>query len=210
MQKMDEKKVLGGIKNGKHTERRIFNPGKSDGTASLFYGFRSSGNYLFGNFDAGLYDADFIKWLRAMNDPMPSLRGMVVEYGVGVETVYYEERKRRSGKSKQNLDSLLSVATKNLVNYSVVIPRMCEILAIVLMFSSFAAEIVLLVLKMAFGFNISVGIGTGFVILTFLIGVLIFVLGLLAEYLNILNQRMLNRPLVIEKERINFDKDNNK
>ena len=114
------------------------------------------------------------------------------------------------GKSKQNLDSLLSVATKNLVNYSVVIPRMCEILAIVLMFSSFAAEIVLLVLKMAFGFNISVGIGTGFVILTFLIGVLIFVLGLLAEYLNILNQRMLNRPLVIEKERINFDKDNNK
>lgn len=159
---------------------------------------------------AGLYDADFIKWLRAMNDPMPSLRGMVVEYGVGVETVYYEERKRRSGKSKQNLDSLLSVATKNLVNYSVVIPRMCEILAIVLMFSSFAAEIVLLVLKMAFGFNISVGIGTGFVILTFLIGVLIFVLGLLAEYLNILNQRMLNRPLVIEKERINFDKDNNK
>ena len=70
--------------------------------------------------------------------------------------------------------------------------------------------LLLLVLKMAFGFNISVGIGTGFVILTFLIGVLIFVLGLLAEYLNILNQRMLNRPLVIEKERINFDKDNNK
>ena len=47
---------------------------------------------------AGLYDRSFIKWLKILNDPLPSLRGMVVEYGYKIEQVTYTEEKRKSGK----------------------------------------------------------------------------------------------------------------
>ena len=47
---------------------------------------------------------------QALADPMPSLRGLVVEYGCGIEKIYYKEQKRRTGKSKQTFLSLFNVA----------------------------------------------------------------------------------------------------
>ena len=44
---------------------------------------------------AGLYDAKVVEWLNKLDDPVPSLRGMVAEYGCNIEEVYYVEEKRK-------------------------------------------------------------------------------------------------------------------
>ena len=39
-------------------------------------------------------------------------------------------------------------------------------------------------------------------------GIQLFFIGLLGEYVIKINYRLMNRPMVIERERINFDNDN--
>jgi hypothetical protein len=41
--------------------------------------------------------------------------------------------------------------------------------------------------------------------MTFLSGLVLFFIGFLGEYIMSMNARIMNRPLVIEEERINFD-----
>lgn len=75
---------------------------------------------------------------------------------------------------------------------------------------SFAAGIVYLILKLMYWDRFSAGIAPMVIGMFFLGALQLFFIGFLGEYVLSINTRVLDRPLVVEEERLNFeDEDKN-
>ena len=70
---------------------------------------------------------------------------------------------------------------------------------------SFLVGLVYLVLKLIYWNEISIGIAPLMIIVSFMLSILLFFLGLIGEYVGAIYTQVLNRPLVFVKERVNFD-----
>lgn len=156
---------------------------------------------------AGLYDREFIDWLRKVNDPIPSLRSMAVEYGCSLEQVKYNEQERKSGKSKQNFNSLFNVATRNLINYTELIPNLFMLSGAAIAIGCVIGEIICLILKLVFWSSFNNILIPIILIVIMVCGIVIAGMGGLAKYLSVINKRLMNRPLVVEEKRLNFDEE---
>lgn len=153
----------------------------------------------------GLYDRKFIEFLRTVKDPMPSFRGLVSEYGLEMYKIPYSQEKRKSGKSKNRLINLYNNAIINLVSYTKIGIR------VFIAFGScmFILSCLLMLLKIisltgCFSFFSRYGFIYFFII--WMLSVQLLFTGILGEYILEMNYRLLKRPWVIEKERINYDK----
>ena len=62
-------------------------------------------------------------------------------------------------------------------------------------------------MKLVFWDTFTAGMAPVIIGMFFLGSVQLFFLGFMGEYILSMNQRIMNRPLVIEEERINFDAD---
>jgi glycosyltransferase involved in cell wall biosynthesis len=153
----------------------------------------------------GLYDKAFVDVVRKIHDPMPYFRGMVAEFGYDYASVYYDRPNRRAGKSKNNFYSLYDVAMTGITSYSKVLLRLATFLGVLIGGASVVIAIVYLILKLIHWNWFRSGIAPLVIGVFFLGGVELFFTGLLGEYIQSINQRVLDRPLVVEEERINFD-----
>ncbi|MBQ6555801.1 MAG: glycosyltransferase, partial [Firmicutes bacterium] len=72
-------------------------------------------------------------------------------------------------------------------------------------FASFSIAVIYLILKLIFWYSFPVGIAPLIILVSIIGSVQLFFIGLLGEYILNINKRLMNRPLVIEEERINFD-----
>jgi len=91
-----------------------------------------------------------------------------------------------------------------ITSYTKKVMRLAVIISVILGALSFGGLIASLVLDIL-GFNITAIYYFGCGIFLFL-SVILFFIGLSSEYVMMINQRTLKRPLVIEEKRINFDK----
>lgn len=153
----------------------------------------------------GLYDKSFIDTLRNLNDPTPFLRGIVAELGPEHKVIKYEQQKRRHGKTHNNIFTLYDAAMLSFTSYTKVGLRVATFAGIIIASLSFAIAIVYLIMKLIYWDNFIAGYAPNIIITCLLCGTILFFVGLLGEYIMAINIRMLNRPLVIEKERINFE-----
>ncbi len=152
----------------------------------------------------GLYDKDFIDVLRKLKDPTPFLRGIVAELGFKIATVPYVHGRRRSGKSKFNLYKLFDAAMLSFTSYTKVGLRIATIGGGIIAFMSFIVGIFYFIRKLIYWDEMPIGIAP-LVIGVFFLGALqLFFIGFLGEYIMSINSRIMNRPLVIEEERLNF------
>ena len=159
----------------------------------------------------GCYDKSFIEILRSIDDPVPFLRGVVAEFAGNRSSIEYEQQKRRAGKSHIRFFTLYDMAMKSFTSYTKIGLRMCTFFGFGLAIVCFIIALVYLIRKLvnwnAFDFGIPV-----ILIGIFFIGaVQLIFLGFLGEYILTINQRIMHRPLVVERERINFEteEDNN-
>ncbi|MEG1393142.1 MAG: glycosyltransferase family 2 protein [Christensenellaceae bacterium] len=153
----------------------------------------------------GLYDRDFIEVLRDLHDPMPYLRGIVAELGYERKEIAYEQPQRKAGKTKNNWYTLYDMGMLGITSYSKVILRLATILGFIFSAASFVVALVYLILKLAMWDQFPAGTAP-ILIGLFLIGsLLMFFIGFLGEYILNINTRVMNRPLVVEEKRINFD-----
>lgn len=152
----------------------------------------------------GLYDKSFVDVLRRLDDPTPFLRGIVAELGYRIKTVEYEQKRRRAGKSTNNLATLYDAAMLSFTSYTRAVPRAATVLGAVMCALSGVITLVLAVLSAVgiLGFS---GVALIILALIFLCGLQLFFLGFIGEYILTINARVMHRPLVIEAERINFD-----
>ena len=153
----------------------------------------------------GLYDKSFIEILRDLHDPIPFIRGIVAEFGYKRKEIEYEQPKRRAGKTHNNWYSLYDAAMLSITSYTKVGLRLATFGGFICSGLCFLSGLIYLILKLLFWNKFSVGIAP-IIIGTYFIGsVQLFFIGLLGEYIMNINQRIMNRPLVIEEERINFE-----
>ncbi|MEG2956800.1 MAG: glycosyltransferase family 2 protein [Christensenellaceae bacterium] len=153
----------------------------------------------------GLYDKDFVEVLRDLHDPMPYLRGIVAELGYERKEIAYEQPQRKAGKTKNNWYTLYDMGMLGITSYSKVILRLATILGFIFSAASFVIALVYLILKLAMWDQFPAGTAP-ILIGLFLIGsLLMFFIGFLGEYILNINTRVMNRPLVVEEKRMNFD-----
>lgn len=154
----------------------------------------------------GLYDKSFIDVLRSLHDPTPFLRGIVAEYAPDHLEIPYEQQKRRAGKTHNNFFSLFDAAMLSFTSYTKGGLRVATFSGFVISAVSFLIAVFYLVQKLLYWDQFVAGNAPMLIGVFFLGGVQMFFIGLLGEYIMSMNTRVINRPLVIEEERINFDK----
>ncbi len=154
---------------------------------------------------SGLYDKSFISVLRDLKDPTPFLRGIVGELGFRRKEIEYEQPQRRAGKSKNTFLSLYDAAMLSVTSYTKWGLRLCTFIGGIVGGISAVAAIVYLVMKLIWWDRFPAGTIPILLGMLFLGSVILFFMGMMGEYILSINQRLMNRPLVIEEERINFD-----
>lgn len=153
----------------------------------------------------GLYDKEFVEILRNLKDPTPFLRGIVAEFGFKRMEIAYEQPVRRAGKTNNNFYSLYDAAMLSVTSYTKIGLRLCTFLGIAASCISFAVAIVYLVLKLLYWDRFQAGMSPILIGMFMLSAVQLFFIGMIGEYILSISKRIMNRPLVIEEERLNFD-----
>lgn len=153
----------------------------------------------------GLYDKKFVDVVRQLHDPMPYLRGIVAELGFDYKAIPYTQPKRRAGKTKNNFYSLYDIAMIGITSYSKVVMRLATFVGFFVAGCSFLAGLVYLILKLMYWERFSAGVAPMLIGVFFLGALQLFFIGFMGEYVLSINSRVLDRPLVVEEERLNFD-----
>ncbi len=153
----------------------------------------------------GLYDRSFVQTLRDLKDPTPFIRGIVAELGPKRKDIEYEQPRRRAGKTHNNWYSLYDAAMLSFTSYTKVGLRIATFAGFACAGISFLIAIVYLILKLLFWERFAAGMTPLVLGVFFMGGLQLFFIGFLGEYIMNMNARIMNRPLVVEEERINFD-----
>ncbi len=153
----------------------------------------------------GLYDHKVIQELRKIRDPYPFLRGLICELGFPILTIPFAQPRRLRGITKNNFYSLFDIAMLGIISHSKVPIRLATFFGLILGLFSFCVALYYTIMKLLYWDSFPMGLAPltiGF----FLFMSLVFIfIGLLGEYIASIHTYIQQRPIVIEKERINFD-----
>lgn len=153
---------------------------------------------------SGLYDRDFVEVLRNLKDPTPFLRGIVAELGYRRKEIPYEQPKRRAGKTHNNFYSLYDAAMLSITSYTKIGLRLCTFFGVFCGTASVIIGLIYLIMKLVKWNSFAPGMAPVLIGMFFLGAIQLFFIGFIGEYILSINQRVMNRPLVVEEERINF------
>ncbi len=157
------------------------------------------------NFTAfGLYDQRIIEILRTIDDPYPYMRGLISEIGYDIYQIEYIQPVRKRGKTKNNFYSLYDMAMLGITNNSKVPLRLAALTGFGLAIISLVVAFVYTIYKLIYWDSFTVGIAPLVIGLFFFSSVQLFFIGVIGEYVGSIQTQVLKRPLVIERERINF------
>jgi glycosyltransferase involved in cell wall biosynthesis len=152
----------------------------------------------------GLYDRKVIDLVRQFGDPYPYFRGMIAEIGLPHAEVVYEQQRRKSGKTKNNFYTLYDLAMLGITKLSKVPLRLVT-------FAGFAGSLLSLLggtiyfgYKLLFWHRFTVGVAPIAIGMFFLGSLQLLFMGILGEYIGNIHTQVHNRPLVVERERLNF------
>lgn len=152
----------------------------------------------------GLYDKSFIDILRKLNDPVPFLRGIVAELGYKRKEIPYVQPKRRFGTTHNNFFSLFDAAMLSFTSYTKLGLRIATMTGFFVALLTIIIALIYFIYKLVFWETFQAGIAPIIIGIFFIGSLQLFFIGLVGEYVITMNIRLMNRPLVIEEERINF------
>lgn len=152
----------------------------------------------------GLYDKEVITQLRTLDEPYPFFRGLISELGYEAAKVEYLQQARVRGITKNNFYTLYDIGMLGIINHSKVPLRLAIFAGGALAAVNLIVAFGYLIYKVVFWDSFSVGIAPVVIGLFFFSSVQLVFLGVIGEYIGAIYTQTLKRPLVIEKERINF------
>lgn len=152
----------------------------------------------------GLYDKSIIEYCRGLKDPYPYFRGIIAEIGSPVEELHYHQPNRRTGITKNNFFTLYDMAMLGITNHSKIPLRVATMTGFVMSFFSLLVGFGYLVYKLIYWDRFVAGAAPLVIGLFFFASVQLIFIGILGEYIGSIHTQVLKRPLVVEKERINF------
>ena len=152
----------------------------------------------------GLFDKQIIDIMRDLDDPCPYFRGIISEIGFEKAFIEYHQPLRKNGKSRHSFFDLVELALIGITSYSKAPLRLATIFGFLTSSLSFVAAFAYLVLKLIFWRSFPMGIAPIIISICFFASVQLLCVGILGEYIGLLYDHVKKRPLVIEKERVNF------
>jgi polyisoprenyl-phosphate glycosyltransferase len=155
----------------------------------------------------GLYDRVVIDKLREIDDPYPYFRGLICDLGYARAEIPYMQPARKRGTTKNNLYTLYDLAMLGITNHSKVPLRLAAMAGFALSIVALVVAVIYLVLKLAFWNTFNLGLAPLLIGIYFFGSVQLFFIGILGEYIGSIHTQVYHRPLVIERERINFGQD---
>lgn len=153
----------------------------------------------------GLYDKVVIQRLREIDDPYPYFKGLIAELGFKIKTIEYISVQRKRGVSSANFYMLYDFAMLGITSHSRVPLRIATMLGFAMSVLSLIVAIAYLIAKLIFWDFLPTGTASLLVGLFLFSSIQLFFIGMIGEYIGLIHLRNLKRPLVIERERVNFD-----
>ncbi len=195
-------KVVVGVKQESREKRAMFF------LRGMFYRLvdRLSEVPLVRNFTGfGLYDRVVMDTLREIDDPYPYFRGLICDLGYERAEILYTQPTRHRGITKNNFYTLYDMAMLGITNHSKVPLRLAAMAGFASSLLALLVALVYLILKLTMWDTFELGLAPLVIGVYLFASVQLFFIGMLGEYIGSIHTQVYHRPLVIEKERINFD-----
>jgi glycosyltransferase involved in cell wall biosynthesis len=154
----------------------------------------------------GLYDRKVMDVLRSISDPYPYFRGLIADIGFESARIPFLQPSRKRGITKNNFYTLFDMAMLGFTNHSKVPLRLATFLGFLSGGLSFLVGLFYLVYKLLNWDSFSVGIAPAVIGMFFFASLQLVFLGIVGEYVGSIHTQVLNRPLVVERERIGFER----
>ena len=152
----------------------------------------------------GLYDKQVIDVVKSIDDPYPYFRGLVSEIGFEKFVIQFSQPKRKRGLTTNNFYTLYDNAMIGIIKHSKVPLRLMTFAGFLLSIFSMLFALVYFIYKLFYWQNFEIGMAPVVIGLFFFSSVQLFSMGILGEYIGAIYTRVNKKPLVVEKERINF------
>jgi glycosyltransferase involved in cell wall biosynthesis len=196
-------KVVIGVKQGSRESRLMSR------TRKFYYwlvGKLSSDVELVHNFTGfGLYDREVVEQFRNTEEQYPYFRGLVIDFGYERAEIPYVQPARTRGVTNHNFFSLYDIAMLGITNHSKLPLRLATMAGFGIAILSLLVALGYLVAKLMFWNQLQMGTAPLLIGIYFFGAVQLFFIGILGEYIGSIHTQVHKRPLVVEKERINFD-----
>lgn len=153
----------------------------------------------------GVYDRSVIEIMRGLDDPYPYFRGLIAEIGFEVARIPYDQPGRKRGITKNNFYTLYDLAMLGITSHSKIPIRLATMAGFALSIISFLISLTYLILKLVLWDRFQLGTAPLLIGMFFFGSVQIFFIGLIGEYVASIHTQVMRRPLVVERERVNFD-----
>jgi glycosyltransferase involved in cell wall biosynthesis len=195
-------KIVVGVKNESKESFLMFAIRKT------FYNLinRLSDTKLIKNYTGfGLYDRQVIEILKTIEDPYPYFRGLICDIGFEIIKIPFVQPQRFRGITKNNFYTLYDIAMLGITNHSKVPLRLATMVGFVASLFSLLVALVYFVYKLLYWESFTLGSAPLIIGVFLFSAVQLMFIGIIGEYVGSIHTQVLKRPLVIEKERINFN-----
>jgi dolichol-phosphate mannosyltransferase len=147
-----------------------------------------------------------IEELRRLNEAHGFLRGLVAYVGFKQAYVEYDRDERFAGKGSYNrLTGSLKIGLNGLISFSSRPLQLMSLTGVILAGLSFLLGAWYLLQKL-FGVELTPGLPTTVLVVTFFAGVQLLGLGLIGEYVGRIYDEVKGRPMYIIDKKVNFDR----
>ena len=153
----------------------------------------------------GLYVREVVEQFRSTDEQYPYFRGLVCDFGYERAEIPFVQPARTRGVTKNNFFSLYDIAMLGITNHSKVPLRIATMAGFAISILSLLVTLGYLVAKLMFWNELQMGTAPLLMGIYFFGAVQLFFIGILGEYIGSIHTQVHRRPLVVEKERINFD-----
>jgi len=155
--------------------------------------------------DFQLVDKRVLAAMKRIDDAQPFMRLMTFECGFRSIGVEYTWRARKHGFSRNSLARLFEQGLTGIISFSTAPIRLGLLAGGVLAAGSLMYAFLILFLVLFGWTGAQDGIPTVIVAVFFFAGVQLFFLGVIGQYVPAIFNQVRRKPLIVERERINFD-----
>jgi len=155
--------------------------------------------------DFQLVDRKVLDTMKGFEENQPFMRMMTFECGFKSVGVPYVWKARKYGFSRNRFSQLIDQAFLGIVSYSSAPLRLATFLGFLIAFCGLAYVVIVIVLRLMYGEYAPKGTFTIVAAIFFFGGVQLIFTGILGEYIGAIYNQVRKRPLVVERERVNFD-----
>lgn len=146
-----------------------------------------------GGFDIFLIDKQIVNIILQMDEKNSTLVGQILWAGFQRKLIYYTRKERKQGKSQWTLSKKIKYFTDSILNFSYAPIRAMSLIGVFTAISSFIYLVIILINKLFHNIPIT-GWSSLIVVVLFIGGIQMLMLGVIGEYLWRTNESTKRRP----------------